>query len=167
MLLGQSVFQSVLDRLGAEEDGAAAEPDPAGHRIRGLNAGFAAAAREGVSAPSARPGDAYFDHMDVDAIEVDAPSAAEPSPLEVEPELPAIPEHLTRTAEADVAAELAIFPNDTLQTLADKRRAFARANHPDSVAPPFRHQATARMKIANALIDEAARRAAIVAMLRR
>ncbi len=54
--------------------------------------------------------------------------------------------------------ELAITEADTVQTLNDKRRAFAKGNHPDGIALPFRDNATARMKIANLLIDQALRR---------
>jgi hypothetical protein len=171
MLFGQSIFQSVLDRLDAEEEGAPVGENQASHRIHGLNAGFATSVMEGVSAPSARPDQAYFDNMDFDRpqpgaeAEPDRPVAApapehrrsppEPSPL---PEPPVMPAHLQRIRPEEVAAELAISSEDTIQSLGEKRRAFARANHPDSVAPPFRDNATARMKIANLLIDEATRR---------
>ncbi len=48
MLFGQSLFQSVLDRLDAEED--KSEKDEAAHRIRGLNVSFAARRfRPGIS----------------------------------------------------------------------------------------------------------------------
>lgn len=150
MLFGQSVFQSVLERLKAEE-----EPDddaeaPAAHRVSGLATGLAFDVMEGVSAASQRVGQAYFDNLE--------PDAAEPAPL---PEAePVMPDHLTRTAPAEVAAELAISAADTALTLGEKRRAFARANHPDGVALPFRDNATKRMMLANLLIDEALRRIA-------
>ncbi|OWV80287.1 hypothetical protein ATY77_26080 [Rhizobium sp. R634] len=153
MLFGQSVFQSVLERLKAEE-----EPDddaeaPAAHRVSGLATGLAFDVMEGVSAASQRIGQAYFDNLELDAAAV---TAAEPAPL---PE-PVMPDHLTRTAPAEVAAELAISAADTALTLGEKRRAFARANHPDGVALPFRDNATKRMMLANLLIDEALRRLA-------
>jgi hypothetical protein len=69
-----------------------------------------------------------------------------------------MPEHLARTAPAEIAAELSITAADTLQTLNEKRRAFAKSNHPDRVAPAFRENATKRMMLANLLIDEAVRR---------
>ena len=53
--------------------------------------------------------------------------------------------------------ELAIHETDTAATLAEKRRAFARLNHPDGVKPEFRHNATLRMTAANLLIDQAIR----------
>lgn len=151
MLFGQSVFQSVLERLKAESEAVEEEP-PAGRRVSGLNTGLAFDVMEGVSAASQRLDQAYFD-----TIEREAPAEAaapEPSP---EPE-PVMPEHLTRISPQEVAAELALSESDTLQTLGEKRRAFAKANHPDGVALPFRDNATKRMKLANLLIDEAMRR---------
>lgn len=62
-----------------------------------------------------------------------------------------------KTSLADVSAELAIHDTDTAATLAEKRRAFARLNHPDRVKPQFRHNATLRMTAANLLIDQAIR----------
>jgi hypothetical protein len=149
MLFGQSVFQSVLERLKAESETVEEEP-PASRRVSGLNTGLAFDVMEGVSAASQRLDQAYFD-----TIEREAPAeAAAPEP---EPE-PVMPEHLTRISPQEVAAELALSESDTLQTLGEKRRAFAKANHPDSVALPFRDNATKRMKLANLLIDEAMRR---------
>ncbi|OWV85232.1 hypothetical protein ATY75_25745 [Rhizobium sp. N122] len=153
MLFGQSVFQSVLERLKEEDDAAEEAEAPIAHRVAGLGTGFAFDVMEGVSVASQRIGEAYFDNLDLDAA---AGSAEKPAPLP-EPE-PAMPDHLTRTAPQEVAAELAISAADTPLTLNEKRRAFARANHPDGVALPFRDNATKRMMLANLLIDEALRR---------
>ena len=155
MLFGQSVFQSVLERLKAEEEPDDEAEAPAAHRVSGLATGLAFDVMEGVSAASQRIGQAYFDNLELDAA---AATAAEPAPPP-EPE-PVMPDHLTRTAPAEVAAELAISAADTALTLGEKRRAFARANHPDGVALPFRDNATKRMMLANLLIDEALRRLA-------
>ena len=152
MLFGQSVFQSVLERLKAEEETAEEAEAPARHRVAGLGTGFAFDVMEGVSVASQRIGEAYFDNLDLDA----AGFVEKPAPLP-EPE-PAMPDHLTRTAPQEVAAELAISAADTPLTLSEKRRTFARANHPDGVALPFRDNATKRMMLANLLIDEALRR---------
>ena len=152
MLFGQSVFQSVLERLKAEEETAEEAEAPASHRVAGLGTGFAFDVMEGVSVASQRIGEAYFDNLDLDA----AGFVEKPAPLP-EPE-PAMPDHLTRTAPQEVAAELAISAADTPLTLSEKRRTFARANHPDGVALPFRDNATKRMMLANLLIDEALRR---------
>ncbi|SCB57042.1 hypothetical protein GA0061105_10229 [Rhizobium aethiopicum] len=152
MLFGQSVFQSVLERLKAEDATDNEAEAPIAHRVSGLGTGFAFDVMQGVSAASQRAGQAYFDHLDPDAA---VGTAAEPPPSE--PEL-VMPDHLTRTAPSDVAAELAISAADTQQTLNEKRRAFAKGNHPDGVAEPFRDNANRRMMIANLLIDEAVRR---------
>jgi hypothetical protein len=152
MLFGQSLFQSVLDRLETEDD--KATKDEAAHRIRGLNVSFVATVLGGEPAASSRPDDAYIDNLghEIPSLE----PLPEPEPREPEP--PVMPDYLSRTSREEVTAELAISPQSTLQSLHEKRRAFAKANHPDSVAPPFREQATMRMMIANQLIDEALRR---------
>ncbi|MBO9125183.1 MULTISPECIES: hypothetical protein [unclassified Rhizobium] len=168
MLFGQSLFQSVLDRLKEEDGESVEEAAPVSHRMPGFTTGLAFDVMEGVSAPSAQPGQAYFDNLEFETPREttnDAPPA-EPSPApvaeplpEIEPEPePVMPEHLARTALPEIAAELAISANDTVQSLSDKRRGFAKANHPDRVHPLFRDNATKRMTIANQLIDEAIRR---------
>ena len=153
MLFGQSVFQSVLERLKAEDETAEDAEAPAVHRVSGLGTGLAFDVMEGVSAASQRVGQAYFDNLDLDAAAgvVEKPAPAPP------PE-PVMPDHLVRTTPQEVAAELAISAADTPLTLREKRRAFARANHPDGVELPFRDNATKRMMLANLLIDEALRR---------
>lgn len=167
MLFGQSIFQSVLDRLDAEDAENANEPPAASHRIQGLNSSFAADVRDGVSASSARADQAYFDNLDLDAAPI-RPTAtaapAKPEPPVAEAQMvetrapPVMPAHLARTSPEAVATELSISLKDTLHTLSDKRRAFAKTNHPDGIDPLFRDKATTRMKIANLLIDEAIRR---------
>lgn len=152
MLFGQSLFQSVLDRLDTEEEKSA--KDEAAHRIRGLNVSFVATVLGGETAASSRPDDAYIDNL---GNEIPSPEPL-PEPEPKEPEPPVMPDHLARISREEVIAELAISPQSTLQSLHEKRRAFAKANHPDSIAPPFREQATTRMMIANQLIDEAIRR---------
>ncbi|MBB5576417.1 MULTISPECIES: hypothetical protein [Rhizobium] len=155
MLFGQSLFQSVLDRLDAEEE--KSEKNEAAHRIRGLNVSFAATVFGGEPAASSRPDDAYVDNLGND-IPSREPMRPDSKPKEPEPAV--MPDYLARTSREDVAAELEISSQTTLQSLHEKRRAFAKANHPDGVAPPFREQATTRMMIANQLIDEAIRRLA-------
>ena len=181
MLVGQSLFQSLLDRLGSDEEEKEAAEAPAAHRIAGLNSGFAAAVREGVSAAAAQPGQAYFDNLEpyVAAAAEEAaaaptarrpesePEPRQPEPPQPEPLAPVMPPQLARTSLEEVAEDLAIGAQDTLQLLADKRRAFAKANHPDSVAAPFRDKATIRMTLANRLIDDAIRRLAGPARRRR
>ena len=147
MLFGQSIFQSVLERLKEEDAGEAEEP--ATRRVSGFTTGLAFDVMEGVSAASQRVGEAYFDNL--------GPEPASKAPPPPEPE-PAMPAHLARIAPEEIAAELAISAADTQQTLNEKRRAFAKSNHPDGVAQPFRENANRRMTIANLLIDEAMRR---------
>jgi hypothetical protein len=145
------------------------------HRIRGLNSSFAADVRDGVSAASARPDQAYLDNLDLEApaFRPSAPATeVPPEPIaraeaEKSPLPPVMPAHLGRTSPEAVALELAISSRDTLLTLNDKRRTFAKSNHPDGVDPLFRDKATIRMKIANLLIDEAIRRTEIRAKLSR
>ena len=170
MLFGQSIFQSVLDRLDSEEEIAQEEAPSAGHRIQGLNASFVSPMREGVSAAYARPDQAYVDNLGADLPpmpETVEPPVPEAPVVEAEkpPEPPKIPPHLLRTRPQEVAEELVISSRDTLQSLSDKRRLFAKTNHPDGVDIAFRDNATIRMKIANLLIDEAIRRLTIMSRL--
>jgi len=172
MLFGQSIFQSVLDRLAAEEAELPTQ-SVASHHIQGLNTSFVADVRDGVSAASARPGEAYFDNLEPNPeparINTPRPQATPAPTADVPPEEraapPVMPAHLAHTSPQAVALELAVSTKDTLQTLSEKRRAFARVNHPDGVDPLFRDKATARMKIANLLIDEAIRRVELRAKL--
>jgi len=154
MLFGQSVFQSVLDRLKAEDD-EAAEQDAPTARVSGLNTGLAFYVMEGVSAQSNRADQAYVETMGF-APET-APESSPVPPTSPEPD-PVMPDHLTRVAPEDIAAELDISMRDTAQGLSEKRRAFAKKNHPDRVHPLFRENATKRMTTANLLIDQALRR---------
>lgn len=141
MLFGQSIFQSVLEKLKAEaaEDGD--EDAPVSHHIRGLNSSFVAASIEPPPADGIRLQQAYSDYM----LEEKPPAQKR------------MPAHLVRTSTADVARELNINQSDTVATLAEKRRNFAKANHPDGIDPLFRDNATLRMKSANLLLDEAIR----------
>ena len=152
MLFKQSLFQSVLDRLDAEEE--ESEKEEGAHRIRGLNVSFAANVLGGETPEVHRADEAYRDNLGNPIIMPDL----QPEPGPKEPEPPVMPEHLSRISRDEVAAELAITSDTTLHSLHEKRRSFAKVNHPDSVAAPFREQATIRMTLANQLIDEAIRR---------
>ena len=152
MLVRQSLFQSVLERLDTEED--ASQREEAAHRIRGLNVSFAATVLGGETPVAHRPDEAYRDNLGDPVIQPEP----EPERTRQEPEPPAMPEHLARTSREEVAAELAITSDHAREALQEKRRSFAKANHPDSVAALFREQATTRMTLANQLIDEAIRR---------
>ncbi|MDH7804922.1 MULTISPECIES: hypothetical protein [unclassified Rhizobium] len=149
MLFGQSVFESVVERLRQEKEDESAEPTPpGGHRIVGFSSGFVVDTYPDAPQPGNASLDAYL------AFLPEPVALAEPQP---EPQPEPMPAHLEKTSLADVSAELAIHETDTAATLAEKRRAFARLNHPDGVRPEFRHNATLRMTAANLLIDQAIR----------
>jgi hypothetical protein len=150
MLLGQSVFQSVLTRLKEEqEDDEESGDTTPGFRISGLSSSFVP---ETVESPAnlASQAEAYFAFLpEIDDIVPEPQVIQEP-----EPEAK-IPDHLLRISPEEIEQELAITAADTAATLAEKRRLFAKANHPDGVAPEFRDNANTRMKTANLLIDSA------------
>lgn len=154
MLFGQSVFQSVLTRLNEEEEEAVeAKADPQAFRVSGLNTSFVAETPAGSPASAAG---AYFDIQADSAPLPEAPDAThEPEPAPEPPEEAVIPAHLLRLTEAEIAEDLAVGPEDTAETLAEKRRRFAKDNHPDTVAAAFRDKATLRMMTANLLVDRA------------
>jgi hypothetical protein len=151
MILGQSIFDAVLDRL-SEEDDADLPPDGFGVEapsaaIRGLNAGFVAAS---IGIPLAggegRLDDAYFDFADARPVSPSRPELDEDARM------------FSRLSPQEVAEELGLTAANSAESLHAARRAFARRNHPDLVAELFRDRATLRMKIANLLIDEALKR---------
>lgn len=207
MLFGQSVFQSVLTRLKAEQEDTE-EPIDESFRIRGLNTGFVASTTDETE-PTGTGTEAYYAFMQ-DAPEPQAaqpkaerpaeaskpftaekpaeasrpfksekPARAEPvtpppappkappaQPMTTRSDRPAnapealAPRHLLRLTREEIAQELAIGPQDTEQGLAEKRRQFAKANHPDRVVPAYRDNAHIRMQTANLLIDQAIKRLA-------
>jgi hypothetical protein len=82
------------------------------------------------------------------------PDDAEPA--EPEPPAPPLPpDWLGRLSREEIVQDLGIEPSDDREKLQERRRHFARDNHPDRVAADYREAATLRMKIANGLIDEA------------
>lgn len=160
MLLGQSIFQSVLTRLKEEqkddEETSAEGPD---YRIQGLGAGFITP--DGRPEAAGADAGSYFDYLsDWQATESACATQqsceqSEAEILEQSPHCPVMPAHLERLTEQEIADDLAISPKDNEAMLNQKRRQFAKLNHPDRVAPEFRDNATARMKTANLLIDRA------------
>ncbi|HWU60517.1 MAG TPA: hypothetical protein VN112_00690 [Ensifer sp.] len=153
MILGQSLFDAVLDRLAEERDddiedqGAA----PASLGIRGLNAGFVSAS-VGIPLPGgdSRLHDAYFDFDDRQR------GSGEPQAEPMFERLEA--RTFSRLTPQDVAEDLKLSEARSAEALQSLRRSFARQNHPDMVGEEWREQATLRMKIANLLIDEALKR---------
>ena len=85
----------------------------------------------------------------------DNPSRSAPKPAESKPEPE--PQAPPKSEHEQVLDELHLTPGLSAAALKAIRRKFAKANHPDRVAPPRRDQATRRMTIANSLIDEALR----------
>lgn len=149
MILGQSLFDAVLDRLAEEREDETAEADaaPVGLGIRGLNAGFVSAS-VGIPLPGgeSRLHDAYFDFSDTPRNETE--------PQEVDTAV----RMFSRLTPQDVAEDLKLSEASSAEALNSLRRSFARQNHPDMVGEQWREQATLRMKIANLLIDEALKR---------
>jgi hypothetical protein len=148
-MFGMSVFQSVLERLKADEDeeGTAEDQQASLANIRGLNGGFVGNLAASGMADSGAVQRAYFDTASEEML---SPPKPQPKPV--------MPEHLRRISPEQIAADLALTDMETQQTLADKRRHFASENHPDRFDPDYRANATLRMKVANMLIDEAQRR---------
>lgn len=148
-MFGISVFQSVLERLKAEQalqDDAEAEAEEAARD--GLQPPFGRSPAFVVETPARTT--AAFGAVERAYRDLAAAERAE--------ERRVMPDHLQRTSLADVAAELDLDEGETGLTLAAKRRRFAAANHPDRLPPEFRANATIRMKLANMLIDEVSRR---------
>ncbi len=152
MLFGRSLFETVLTRM--EEDAPPPETvEDEGPRIRGFSTGFVAPAMEGVSVSLHRIDGAYRDFEAEEAgvpegspgVETAAPKA----------EIPPMPPHLARVLATEIAEDLGLHPTDTVETLNEKRRAFARLNHPDIVHMAYREAANLRMMTANLLIDQA------------
>ncbi|PTM92755.1 hypothetical protein [Mycoplana dimorpha] len=158
-MFGRSVFETVLERLRAEAE--EAEPMATANAAAGT-AGtppppFAVFGDGNSSVSSSRVAAAYRD-MAEDQMPArrEAAPAPPPSPSPTAP--PPHPPHLLRTTPEEVAADLGLTGKETLAELTERRRTFARDNHPDGVPADLRPNATRRMTIANMLIDETLRR---------
>lgn len=152
MLFGQSIFQSVLERLAQEaEELEPVDTAPGTYKLSGFGAAFIAEKVEPSRTAFERHAAAYQEMAE------DIP----PPPPAVEPQQPVepqMPPHLTRLTVVEILKDLQLSPSDSTAQLSEKRRAFARNNHPDGLPAQFREQATMRMKVANLLIDEAMNR---------
>lgn len=160
MLFGQSIFQSVVSRLEAENAQDEVADGPQSFRVRGLSSGFVASTSNTATDIGAGT-DAYFTAL---ADLADMPEMAEPlifdetAPASAEDDTPdTMPVHFTRLSEPEIAEDLGLSPEDDEASLNERRRRFAKENHPDRVAPQWREPATIRMKIANLLTDTAIR----------
>lgn len=147
MLFGKSLFQSVVERLAAEAEESGPAEEPKAYRVSGLSTAFVAEGVEHAPAATVRL-DAYLALMP-------DPEAA---PVQAKPEPPVMPDYLARLSIEEIAEDLDLKSGDDRDSLGEKRRAFARHNHPDRHHALFRDRATTRMKIANLLVDEAIRR---------
>lgn len=157
MLVGQSLFQSVLTRLDEEGREEAEGPVSPAFRQQGLKTGFVVAtAGMDATEPGQAAESAYLDLLaeiaPPDPLPAGEPEAAEPAEEPVEEP---VPPHLLRLTEAEIAEDLGLGPTDSAETLAERRRRFAKDNHPDRVPEALRDNATLRMKTANLLIDRA------------
>ncbi len=149
MLLGQSVFQSVLTRLEEEQKDEDVDATLGDLRVRGLGVSFVVPREDRSGNPSASAAAYLADLPEEPAPPRDDPSYGSPPVEEL------APPHLQRITEIEIAEELAITAAETEASLNEKRRRFAKTNHPDRVAPQWRDSATIRMTIANLLIDRA------------
>lgn len=144
MLFGQSVFQSVVERLKQEAKNEEKSETETSHKIvSGFTSSFVLETERPDPERFGAAFDAYLDFL---------PDPPEPEP---EPEPEPMPAYLERTSLEDVSKELDISEKDTVESLSEKRRTFAKLNHPDRLSPEFRANAHARMTAANLLIDQA------------
>ena len=146
MIVGQSIFDSVLDgmKTGDAEEPAARAASWTG--IRGLNASFVGTdSQSSVSLTSNHLNDAYSAYA--------ADEFAPASTPEIDTAI------FSRLSPVEIAEDMNLASANTAAELQQKRRDFAQVNHPDRTPAEWREQATTRMKIANLLIDEALKQA--------
>jgi hypothetical protein len=152
MILGQSLFDSVLDKVGREKTGSS-QPEYSGRvSVRGLSSIFFGSGSPGaVPHPGNQPGN------QTDAESVQAYLALNADGFEPVPEPVIDYSRFERITLREIEQDLAIAASDTRSALKAKRRDFARLNHPDGVPEEWREAATMRMKTANLLVDQALR----------
>jgi hypothetical protein len=144
-VFGKTLFETVLDGMDVEDLEEDEEEAPVRHPR--VTVHFLADTSFSDRADQRPLGELYEDF-------------GEPPPAE--PELPPSPEPpawLGHLSEQDVAADLGLASGMSRSEIREKRRAFARGNHPDRVTEQFREAATIRMTIANRLVETALRRA--------
>lgn len=150
MIVGQSLFDTILERVGQEWAEAPAKHAPSPAAARGWYSRFVAADLSRASRWSR---------------EEECAPAPEPAPAATRTEIPAPPKPkpsidtslFKRLSTEEVARDINLLTTDTPAELQSKRRRFARLNHPDRIPIEWREAATTRMKIANHLVDEALR----------
>jgi hypothetical protein len=142
-VFGKSLFETVLDGMEVEE---VEEDEDVPVRRPRVNAHFLPDTSFSERADRRSLGALYEDF-----------GAPPPAEIEVSPS-PAPPVWLNRLSEQDVIDDLDLKAGMTKVAIKEKRRAFARENHPDRVAEDYRQAATIRMTIANRLVEAALRR---------
>ena len=142
MILGLSIFDTVLSRLSQERADAPMQSAASWTGIHGFNASFVGA--------GSRP-DRWQDSE-----QLDGATSAYDSDMMAPPPKPALDVSMfKRLSPEEIAKDINVLASDTPMELQVKRRNFARMNHPDRAPEHWREAATTRMKIANLLIDEA------------
>ncbi|WP_422371201.1 hypothetical protein [Hoeflea sp.] len=172
MIMGASLFDTVLERVGRERShgsGPAAVPRMSLRSIGGLftapasrNSAFGRARNEPDAGAQDYFNETYFAFLhDQEALAADP--GPEPSAAQTKATPERAPEALMfqRLSVDEIRADLNLAPSDTPAGIRAKRRAFARLNHPDRAPDQWRQAATARMKTANRLVDDALRTAAL------
>lgn len=144
-VFGKSLFETVLDGMDVEE--VEEEEEKSFVRRPRMTAHFVADTSFADRTEQRPLGELYEDFGEPPPAESDLPNSSEP------------PAWLGRLAEQDVIDDLGLAPGMTKVDIKEKRRAFARSNHPDRVMEEFRDAATIRMTIANRLVEAALRRA--------
>jgi hypothetical protein len=139
-VFGKSLFETVLDGLDVAEE-EAEEALPA-RRMTGLGATLLAGISSDGNADRSDYADLYSDFGE--GLPLFPPDAA-----------PQTPAWLDRLSLEDVSEDLGLSDCRSESELRERRRLFARTNHPDMVHPDFRAPATTRMTTANRLIDDA------------
>ncbi|MBX9458437.1 MAG: hypothetical protein KL863_21700 [Rhizobium sp.] len=149
-VFGKTLFETVLDGIeveATEEDEDDQDDQDIPVRRPRIVAHFLADTSYGERADERPLGELYEDFGEPPTSEPDTPAPPPP------------PVWLDRLSESSVGADLGLVAGMSRPEIREKRRLFARANHPDGVAEQFRDAATIRMTIANRLADEALRRA--------
>lgn len=141
-VFGKSLFETVLDGMDVEE--AEADEEVPVRRPR-VTAHFLADTSFSDRADERPLGELYEDFGESLPGEGGVPPSREP------------PTWLDRLSERDIGEDLGLAPGMTNSEIKEKRRTFARANHPDRVAEEFRQAATIRMTTANRLVEVALR----------
>jgi hypothetical protein len=143
-VFGKSLFETVLD--GIELDDAVEDEDAPVGRPR-VTAHFLADTSFSDRADQRPLGELYEDFGELPPAEAEISPSSRP------------PAWLGRLSERDVADDLGLAAGMTRAEIGEKRRAFARDNHPDRITEEFRDAATIRMTVANRLVETALRSA--------